>query len=430
MEAEIEQNQPKASLGQQIKVTFGVVAVFLGLHIGFSLQEYFILPKRVRRPIPLNWEEKFLSRNAWKYFTNNRLETGLVSSGAKFPATTMWDVGSQLAGMTAAKELGLLPAEEYHQWTAQVLATLAEIPLYKDELPNKAYNAKTLMPVNYGSLNKLAEIGFSAIDLGRLVQWLDIIGHRYPQHAKAAKAVTSRWKLERLSKDGDMMGTDARKGKETWNQEGRLGYGQYAAYALTKLGLSLPKALDVKENNLEVDVYGVKVPSDKRRTYHTLVTSDPYILDGIETGFKALPEDYAGRLLQAQQRREWKTGKLTVWSEDNIDRKPWFVYNSIVSDGEPWVTLDSEGNEAYRHRGSSVKAAVGWNMLFRTRYTEKVYKGMRWLADPSRGVFAGYYQETDLPNRSLTLNTNGIVLESILYAKIGKPLEEWARETK
>lgn len=55
---------------------------------------------------------------------------------------------------------------------------------------------------------------------------------------------------------------------------------------------------------------------------------------------------------------------------------------------------------------------------------------MRWLGDPNRGVFAGFYEETQQPSRALTLNTNGIVLEALLYSNVGMPLEVWARQRK
>lgn len=77
-----------------------------------------------------------------------------------------------------------------------------------------------------------------------------------------------------------------------------------------------------------------------------------------------------------------------------------------------------------------MKAAVGWHALFRTVYTEKVHKGMRWLADPSQGVFAGFYEETQQPNQALTLNTNGIVLEALLYSHVGRPLDVWAHQAR
>jgi hypothetical protein len=376
----------------------------------------------------LDAEDIQLARTAWTYFQKNRLPTGFVSSVADFPATTMWDVGSQLAGMVAARELGLLPPSEFDTWMQQVLTSLSKLPLYRGELPNKAYNAKTLIPVNYGQLEKPQEIGFSALDLGRLVMWLDIVAKKYPQHTAASRSVTARWKLERLVHQNQLMGTDARTGEETWNQEGRLGYEQYAAYGLKKIGVVADKGLDSKAETLFVNVMGVEVPTDKRSNYHNYVTSEPYILDGLETGFQALPADYAARLLQAQLRRYQATNQLTAWSEDNLDREPWFVYNCVFVDGEAWKTIDTSGKDATVFRANSIKAAVGWHVLFRTGYTEKLHKSMRWLGDPERGVFAGFYEQTQEPNRALSLNTNGIVLEALLYSHVGKPLMVWAEK--
>lgn len=416
----------------QVALSVAIILSTFGVHQALVWRETTILPTPVGRPIPLKEDEMQLARNAWHYFQKNRLPNGLVSSAASFPATTMWDVGSQFAGMVAAREIGLLSPAEFDKWMGQALASLAQLPLYHNELPNKAYNAATLIPVNYGQLENRQEIGFSALDVGRLVRWLDIIAARYPQHAAASRAVTARWKLARLVSNGQLMGTDARNGKETWNQEGRLGYEQYAAYALSKIKVSAPKALDPKAETTEVKVHGVSVPVDKRDMHdsvaHNYVTSEPYVLDGLESGFKALPVDFAGRVLQAQQRRYQATKQLTAWSEDNLDKAPWFVYNCIFVDGQPWKTIDNSGKDAAAFRGSSVKAAVGWHVLFRTVYTEKLYKGMRWLADPNQAVFAGFYEETQQPNRAITVNTNGIILEALLYSKVGRPLEVWAHE--
>jgi hypothetical protein len=401
----------------------------VGLTVSQALtwQETSRLPALTQRKLPLTGEDRQLARNAWKYFETNRLSTGLVSSAAKFPATTMWDVASQLAGMSAARELDLMSAAEFDRWMAQLLTSLAKLPLYKGELPNKAYNAATLQPVNYGKLDKYEEIGFSAIDLGRLVLWLDIIAHRYPQHQAACKKVTAQWKLDRLAKDGSLMGVHIEKGKETWNQEGRLGYEQYAAYGLKKLGIEARNALNPKANEKTVDVSGVQIPADTRTTYHNYVTSEPYVLDGLETGFKALPVEYAGRVLQAQIRRANATGNFTAWSEDNLDREPWFLYNNVHVDGKNWQSLTPAGKDANKFSTSSTKTAVSWQMLYGNRYTERNYKGLRWLADPDRGVFGGVYENTQEINRSLTLNTNGQILQALLYAHIGSiPLEDWA----
>ncbi len=399
----------------------------IGVNQLLTWQETSVLPVPVQRSVPLTGEDIQLARNAWKYFETNRLSTGLVSSAAKFPATTMWDIASQLAGMTAARELELLSATEFDRWMAQALGSLAKMPLYKGELPNKAYNAATLQPVSYGKLDKTEEIGFSAIDLGRLALWLDIIAHRYPQHKAACQAVTARWQLTRLESEGNLMGVHIEKGKEEWNQEGRLGYEQYAAYGIKKLGVVAKNALNPKTHEQNVDVMGVQIPADTRTSYHNYVTSEPYVLDGLETGFKALPAEYAGRVLQAQTRRAQATGHFTAWSEDNLDREPWFVYNNVHVDGQNWKSLTPSGKDSNKFSTSSTKTAVSWQMLFRNRYTERNYQGLRWLADPDRGVFGGVYESTQEINRSLTLNTNGQILEAILYSHIGSiPLEDWA----
>ncbi|CAN5687856.1 hypothetical protein BH09MYX1_BH09MYX1_35550 [soil metagenome] len=390
--------------------------------------------KAESRPLTPSDEDAWLAKNAWTYFEKNRLSSGFVASAAHFPATTMWDIASQFAGMVATRELGMLDPAEFDRWMAQALDSIVKLPLYKGELPNKAYNGETMIPTTYGALKERKEIGFSALDVGRMAIWLEIVQNRYPQHAARCAAVRAHWKVDRLAKDGQLMGTNLGAGGETWNQEGRLGYEQYGAYGIQKLGLDVHVALDPRLHERDVDVDGIAVPVDKRDMHdsvaHNYVTSEPYILDGLESGFKALPIEYAGRVLAAQARRFERTGVITAWSEDNVDQDPWFTYNSIYVDGEAWKTITPAGKDATKYRGSSVKAAVGWNVLFRTEYTGRLHRGLRWLADPKQGVFAGYYEETSKPNRALTVNTNGIVLEALLYAKVGMPLEQWAKSGK
>ena len=411
-------------------VTLVILVATSLAHAALTTAETRFVPKPHPRAIELSEEDAALARTAWAYFARNRLQNGLVSSAASFPATTMWDAASQLAGMTAAHELGILERPAFDDWMARVLSTLAAIPLYRDELPNKAYNAEALYPTGYGQVTKRKEIGFSALDLGRIASWLTIVGDRYPRHREACRAVFARWKLERLTRDGRLMGTDVRGVTEAYEQEGRLGYEQYAAYGLAKIGIVAKEASSFAHLRY-VAVEDIYVPVDGRDTYdseaHNYVTSEPYVLDGLENGFAALSSNLAGRVLLAQIRRGRRTGVPTAWSEDNLDAAPWFVYNSVYVDGKAWTTLDASGHEAASKRGSSLKAAIGWHVLFRNTDTERVYKAMRWIGDPKAGAFAGFYEAGDRPNRALTLNTNGIVLEALLYARVGTPLTTWAR---
>ena len=387
-------------------------------------------PRPATGPLELAPADLALAKAAWAYFEAERRPTGLVGSAARFPALSMWDAGSQLAGLCAGLELGFLDRPAFDAWMAQALAALARLPLYRGELPNKVYHADTLAPLGYGDLATRREIGYSALDLGRLARWLGYVAARHPHHAAACQAVTARWKLGRLARDGAMMGTDATRGAELHYQEGRLGYEQYAAHGLARLGLDLARARDPRAHAREVMVSGVAVPADAREDAgsgaHNYVTSEPYVLDGLETGFAALPAEAATSVLLAQQARAAETGVPTAWSEDNVDRAPYFVYNCLYVNGATWRAVDAAGEPADAHRGSSLKAALAWHVLYRTPYTRAVYEGLRGLADPAKGAWAGRYEADGRPNKALTLNTNGVVLEAFLVAKTGRPIAAWA----
>ena len=52
----------------------------------------------------------------------------------------MWDSASYLAAMTAARELGIIDKAEFDRRMLKFLATLNKLDLFRNELPNKAYN--------------------------------------------------------------------------------------------------------------------------------------------------------------------------------------------------------------------------------------------------------------------------------------------------
>ncbi|MBD2041060.1 DUF3131 domain-containing protein [Microcoleus sp. FACHB-672] len=376
-------------------------------------------------------QELAMARQAWGYFQRNWNEsTGLVNSVDGFASVTLWDQAAAIAGLVSARELGIVPAAEFDKKMSQTLKTLAKIPLYKGELPNKVYNPKTLIPVNYGQLDKREEIGWSAIDLGRLAIWLKIVGSKYPQFKDESEAIWKSWKVARLTKNGQMYGTSVVNKKEQYNQEGRLGYENYAAYGLKLWGLDVSKALDFKSNAAFVNLYEQGVPYDKRDAKNSgannYVLSEPFILDGIETGFKGLPKAYADRILAAQEARYKATNHLTAVTEDNLDREPYFVYNTLFVNGEPWATISDTGTKYNNLNFLSAKAAVGWDVLYGTDYTQKLFDFVQNNLKSEKGWYNGFYEVLKEPNKALTANNNGVILESLLYKKVGKPLTNWA----
>src|SRR5687768_7161824 len=65
------------------------------------------------------------ARIAWTYIDREyQPTTGWVNAVEAYPYTTIWDVGSTLAALFSARELGLLEDAEYHARVGRALATL------------------------------------------------------------------------------------------------------------------------------------------------------------------------------------------------------------------------------------------------------------------------------------------------------------------
>ncbi|BCL33892.1 DUF3131 domain-containing protein [Nostoc sp. MS1] len=379
----------------------------------------------------LNAVEMASARQAWLYFQRNWNEkTGLVNSVDGFASVTMWDQAAAIAALVSARELNIISEADFEAKMTKMLQTLASLPLYKGELPNKVYNSKTLIPVNYGQLDKREEIGWSAIDLGRMALWLKIVEAKYPKMRSPVQKVWQHLQVKRLSKNGHMYGSAVVQGKEQYNQEGRLGYENYAAYGLKLWGLDVKQALDYKSNTAFVNLYGQGVPYDRRDAKNSgannYVLSEPYILDGMETGFQALPKVYADRILAAQQARYQATKELTALTEDNLDREPYFVYNSLFVNGKAWATITDTQEQHNNLRFLSAKAAIGWHVLYNTAYTRQLFDFVQTNLKSQDGWYNGFYESLRQPNKSLTANNNGVILESLLYKQVGKPLTVWA----
>src|ERR1041385_1432195 len=110
---------------------------------------------------PLSADEKAVYRDmaagAWKYMkANYQPATGLVSATPEWANTTMWDVGGQILGFYAAKEIGLITRDAYDARTQKLLATLEKLSLYDNTALSKLYSTIT------GVRSKESRIGWTA----------------------------------------------------------------------------------------------------------------------------------------------------------------------------------------------------------------------------------------------------------------------------
>ncbi|MCE3273297.1 MAG: hypothetical protein K0S57_3694 [Ramlibacter sp.] len=400
-----------------------------------------------RRNAPLTERELAMARTAWKYFENNTQPTGLANAVDNYPSTTLWDTASYMAAITAARELGLITPQQGDARLARLVEALNKVSFFRNELPNKVYHTQTLEKVDYA--NKPGEIGFSALDLGRLLVWLKIVKERYPQHADGIDRFVLRWNFEHVvDARGMMFGAMLDKERKLqYVQEGRLGYEEYAARGFALWGFSTDLASQ-SDPYATAPIYCVEVPydaRDPRKFYqHNYVVSESYVLDGIEFDWDLTSDrdtagprhshpwmlDFANRVYQAQENRFRATGILTARSEHQLEAEPYFVYDTVFTDGYPWNTITEDGKYVPHFAAVSLKAALGMWVLWKSEYTDRLFEAIATQSNPGKGFHEGILENGKGPIRAFTANNNGIMLEALLYKAQGRLLQ-WAppRET-
>lgn len=376
----------------------------------------------------LTAEEERWAKIAWKYFENNTIDkTGMVNSADKYPASTLWDTSSYLMGLISAQRLQIISDDEFNNRTHKLLDSLAKLPLFEDKLPNKSYNTISLKMVDYKNRETIQGIGWSAIDVGRLMVPMNILVWQYPEFTTDVKDILDQWDLAAMVKDGSLYGAVREQEETQYLQEGRLGYEEYAAKSLQLMGYDVSEALDYQSWLKFIKIYGINIATDSRRpeefTAHNYVVSEPYILDGIEFGWDQVSQQFSNRLYAVQKARYDDTGILTAVSEDNIDQAPYFVYNTVFTGGKKWNAITESGEDASEFKSLSTKAAFGWHALYETDYTRKLIQTASKLHDEEKGWYSGLYEKTGEPNKALTANTNGIILETLAYKAMGPLLK-------
>lgn len=391
-------------------------------------------PPPLRAAAPLTPEQVEQAKTAWRYFENNTIaETGLVQSVDKYPSTTMWDTGSYLMAVLAARDLGVLDPGAARTRIERAIDALGKLPLLEG-LPNKAYDVRSLAMVNYDNSPAPQGIGWSAIDVARLSVPLTIIVWRDPDLSSKVRDLLRSWALDKLVAKGRLQGSVRRpNGALELVQEGRIGYEQYAAQALVLLGVDVEEALrwdlttNVTKAAGQLIPYDTRLPENYAGT-HNAVVSEPFLLSAFEMGLSPTTKAMAQSIYLAQQRRAKELGKLVAISEDNIDRPPYFVYNSIYNDRTPWAAFAPDGKEASAHRSLSTKAAYGWATLYDDEYAKRLRTGIAQVFDGQRGWYSGIYDADGKFNRAITANTNGIILEALWYQTRGPLIRAGQRE--
>lgn len=382
-------------------------------------------------------KEKIWAAVAWTYFENNvNPETGLVNSVDRYPTTTMWHVADYLAALVAAKEFELIDSLEFDHRLSQVLKFLNTMDLFFGRLPNKVYNTKTGKMVNYANQNE--EIGWSAVDLGRLLLWLKIVSVWHPIYSEYVDKIVLRWSFcDLLDRCGLLYGGTKIQGKIDLYQEGRLGYEEYAALGYRVWGFDTRQSSSIEPYQL-ASIFGVDIAHDGRDpretgTFSPVVTL-PYVLTGIEINWDNINDTFgldsshsdselsnlADKIYQVQALRYEKEKIFTARTDHQLGKAPFFVYDSIFAAGYAWNTI-SDGGDVYNNLSLvSTRAAFGLWALWKTEYTTRLIEVLEALYDKDRGWYEGRYELTGGYDNTITASTNTVILEALLHKSRGK----------
>jgi hypothetical protein len=365
------------------------------------------------------------ARIAWAFADRNyQPSTGLSRAHDTYQYVTLWDVASGLAATYSAHELGFISDAVFNQRTQRTLNTLAEADLFENAAFNRSYDSKTGKMIDRKQRISSRGYGWSVTDIGRLLIWLRILAVNQPQFAAQAANIVKRLDMSRLIKDGYLRSEDLSPTTGALHpyQEGRIGYEQYTAAGLALWGHRAENALDARVNALPVNVLGVGIVADKRGDER--ITSEPYIMMGMETGWYS-PElrQQAWRVLAAQEARYKATGILTMVSEDALPDPPYyFYYYDVYRQGRSFVVDGPIGGPFVESpRWISSKAAFAWHALLPSPYTLAVLQAVQGSGLPGRGWGAGVYEGSLRPTGDASLNTAALILEAAVYNLRGRP---------
>ncbi len=364
-----------------------------------------------------------MAQRSWSYLdAHYQPSTGFVNATPTWFNTTLWDLGGQFLAFHAAKEMGLLTAEEYDKRTRAALSTLERVELFDGAAFNRIYSTKD------GSAATGSGAGWSATDLGRFLLALKILSIREPQYAEQAERIVRRNDFAQIVKDGYLHGrVIGANGQRSNFQEGRIGYEQYVAAGFSRWGANVGNAMTVALNARPVEVLGVPLLGDKRGFDRLL--SEPFILHGLELGLSGELRDLAVNLLRAQEARYRSTGQITVVSEDAMPVKPhYFYYYCVYCNGKPFVIgLSSPRETLEEPRWVSTKAAFGWHALMPSEYTRAAVDHVAPARHAKHGWATGVFEQTAKSTDTYDVNTAAVLMEIAFYQLRGrKPLIEAA----
>lgn len=223
--------------------------------------------------------------------------------------------------------------------------------------------------------------------------------------------IEAKWSLTSAVHNQTLYGTKLSAKSEYYRQEGRLGYLQYAASGFALFGFDVSKSYQ-NESIEQVMIDEIPFYIDARNMPFS--TSDPYILTRLELGeftrwWEQLDTVYSLHKMKAE-----KTNKVWIFAEDAMNRTPWFAYNNLYFYGKSWLSTSAGGKPVENFQIFSNKAALGFGMIYDDQFADELVNQVIDNSLYSRSIPTGVYSD-GLENKSYNINTNSMVLSSLLF---------------
>ena len=395
----------------------------------------------------LTEDEKKWAKIAWQYFENNyNAETGIVNSKDYFQAADLWQMSDTIAATIIAHEFKFIDRVYFDVRISTLLNFLNYMPLSYGKLPNKMYNAVGGNMVDAG--NQGNDVGWSAIDIGRLLTWLKILAAYDSQYSEYVDKIILRWNFCEIITDCGML-YSANKKPPTWElkneEEKRVGYLEYAqmGYSLWGFPERHPETTRAYQTAY---VMGIEIPydgRDPRVTGYSPVVSLPYLVYGLEYNWDLYDDthsndtvhtnkfiaDIAERIYKVQEARYEQEKVFTARTDHPRTSEPYYLYDSIFAGGYAWNSIDAKGDYYERYALVSTRAVFGLWALWRTDYTKKLLRLINTLYSEKRGWYEGRLEQTAGYDKSISLSTNAMVLMSLFYKTNGKIFRQLTGKT-
>lgn len=361
---------------------------------------------------PLTREDLLLAKKAQYYIERNwNKNTGLIDSVQGYHHATLWDIASGIGAILALEKLKLISSFKASSQLTKTLKTMFKLPLYNNELPNREYNTQSGLPSGSFSNTTSNGNGWSALDIGRLLIWLEITKQYKPELTPLITLIISKWKLNRAVHNQTLYGELKQKRSISYRQEGRLGYLQYAAQGYQLLGFDVETAFK-RDNTIAIIQEGASLYIDKRNL--AFFTSDSYVLQAIELGSPTVWWNQLESIYQLHKTHNSDTNILQIFAEDAMNKAPWFSYNNINIYGKSWLSTNTRGKKINNPQIFSNKVAFAFSVLFDDVFSQQLATQVISNSLSQRSIPTGIYQDNST-NTAYNINTNSLILISLWF---------------